>query len=153
MMDDETLLALCVWSEAAGESVAGKQAVARVILNRMARKYHSDGTVAGTVLAKDQFSGFWFEMLNGKYTRVCWTQDQALEHAQTMLLRAQHQAIWDICLDVAVDALQGALECPASLERAVLYLNPAILPRLPAWATPANELCAVGHHTFYADAA
>jgi spore germination cell wall hydrolase CwlJ-like protein len=152
-MDDTALLALCVWSEAAGESVAGKRAVAQVILNRMARKYHSDGTVAGTVLAKDQFSGFYWEMIGGKYTRVCWTLDQAREHAETMLLRAQHQAIWDICLDVAVDALQGALECPAGLDQAVLYLNPSILPRLPPWATSSNELCAVGHHVFYRDAA
>lgn len=149
-MDAQTLLGLVIWSEAGGESVAGKQAVAQVILNRMARKYHSDGTVAGTVLAKDQFSGFYFEMLNGKYTRVCWNMDQALEHAQTMLLRAQHQAIWDVCLDVAVDALQGALEPAPALTAAVLYLNPAILPRLPPWATAGKQLCAVGHHTFYA---
>lgn len=150
-MDDATLLALCIWSEAAGESVAGKQAVAQVILNRMARHYQSDGTVTGTVLHPLAFSGFWFEMRDGKYTRVCWTLDDAQQHAALMLLRAQHQAIWDICMDVAEAALNGELPDQPPLEKAVLYLNPSILPRLPPWATPDKQVCAVGQHVFYKD--
>lgn len=153
MMDDATLLALCIHSEAAGESVAGKQAVAQVVMNRMREKYDSDGTMAGTVLAKDQFSGFWFDMIGGKYTRVCWTRADAEHRAHAMLLKAQHQAIWDVCMDVAEGVLDGSIPPAPSLDRAVLYLNPHILPRLPSWACPANELCAVGHHTFYRDAA
>lgn len=149
-MDDTTLFALCIWSEASGEPVAGKQAVARVILNRMARKYESDGTVAGTVLYPNQFSGFWFDMRDGKYTRVCWTREDAEQHAAIMLNKAQHQAIWDLCVDVAEDALNGKLPDEPELEKAVLYLNPSILPRLPVWAAPDKQLCAVGHHTFYA---
>lgn len=149
-MDDQTLLALCVWSESAGESVLGKQAVAQVILNRMHARYQSDGTVAGTILWPNQFSGFWFSMIDGKYTRVCWTHDDALQHADGLLLRAQHQAVWDICLDVATEALDGSMPCPPGLETALLYLNPAILPRLPVWASPDKQLCAVGAHMFYA---
>lgn len=148
-MDDATLLALCVWSEAAGESVAGKRAVARVVLNRMAAHYMSDGTVAGTVLYPNQFSGFYFDMINGRYTRVCWSRDDAEHRAESMLLRAQHQAIWDICLDVADEALGGTMPDQPELSGAVLYLNPAIIPKLPAWASPAKQLCAVGAHTFY----
>jgi hypothetical protein len=67
-----------------------------------------------------------------------------------MLLRAQHQAIWDVCLDVAAEALDGTMPEQPALEKAVLYLNPAILPRLPVWASPDKQLCAVGNHTFYA---
>jgi len=148
-MDDATLLALCVWSEAAGESVAGKRAVAQVVLNRMASHYMSDGTVAGTVLYPNQFSGFYFDMINGRYTRVCWSRDDAEHRAETMLLRAQHQAIWDVCLDVAEEALGGTMPDQPELHGAVLYLNPAIIPKLPAWASPAKQLCAVGQHTFY----
>lgn len=148
-MEDATLLALCTWSEAAGEPLAGKQAVAKVVLNRMARHYQSDGTVAGTVLHPNQFSGFWFDFRDGKYTRVCWTREDAEHHADAMFLRATHQAVWDICLDVAEEALAGSLEAPEGLERAVLYLNPAILSKLPAWASADKQLCAVGHHTFY----
>lgn len=153
MMDDATLLALCIWSEAAGESVAGKQAVAQVVMNRMREKYESDGTMAGTVLYPNQFSGFWFDMIDGRYTRVCWTRQDAEQHAQKMLLRAQHQAIWDVCMDVAEGVLDGTIPPAKSLDQAVLYLNPSILPRLPSWANPAAELCAVGHHVFYREAA
>lgn len=148
-MEDAILLALCVWSEAAGEPTDGKEAVAQVILNRMARRYSSDGTVTGTVLSPNQFSGFWFDFVGGKYTRVCWTLEDAERHAEAMFLRAQHQAIWDTCLDVAIDALGGDLPVNPKLAKAVLYLNPAIIPRLPAWASPAKQLAAVGHHTFY----
>jgi len=150
-MDDTTLLALCIWSEAASESVAGKRAVAQVVLNRMHARYESDGTVAGTVLAPNQFSGFWFSMIEGAYKRVCWTRADAEQHAAGMLLRAQHQAIWDICADVAADALDGKLGADPALSQALLYLNPTILPRLPAWADPANRVAAVGQHVFYRD--
>jgi spore germination cell wall hydrolase CwlJ-like protein len=148
-MDDQTLLALCLWSEASGEPLEGKQAAAQVVLNRMRLHYMSDGTVPGTVLYPNQFSGFYFDFRDGKYTRVCWSRDDAEHHAEAMLLRAQHQAVWDVCLDVAIDALDGDMPLRPELERAVLYLNPAILPRLPAWASPAKQLCAIGRHTFY----
>lgn len=148
-MDDTTLLALLIWSEAAGEPVEGKRAVAQVVLNRMKRHYDSDGTVAGTVLAKDQFSGFWNDFVGGKYTRVCWTREDAEHRAEAMLLKARRQAIWDVCMDVAEEALGGHLDAPAGLQNAVLYLNPSILPRLPAWASPDKQLCAVGAHAFF----
>jgi hypothetical protein len=149
-MDDATLLALCIWSEAAGESTAGKQAVAQVVMNRMRDHYQSDGTIAGTVLHPNQFSGFWFDFVGGKYTRVCWSREDAEHRAEAMLLRAQHQAVWDGCLDLAEGVLDGSVPPAPTLDRAVLYLNPAIIPKLPAWASPAHELGAIGHHTFYA---
>lgn len=148
-MEDATLLALCVWSEAAGESVAGKQAVAQVVLNRMRLHYMSDGTVPGTVLYPNQFSGFYFDMRDGRYTRVCWTSEDAEHRAEQMLLGALHQAVWDICLDVGTQALEGDMDTAPALANAVLYLNPAILSKLPAWAAPEKQLCIVGHHTFY----
>ena len=51
----EILAALTIYLEAQGESFAGKMAVAAVIRNRMNHKYHSDGTVSGTVLRAKQF--------------------------------------------------------------------------------------------------
>lgn len=148
-MDDATLLALCIFSEAAGEPVPGKQAVAQVVMNRMRDHYESDGTITGTVLHPNQFSGFWFDFIAGHYTRVCWTPQDAEHHAQTMLLKAQRQAVWDTCIDIAEGVLDGSIGPAKSLDLAVLYLNPAIVPKLPAWASPDKELAAVGHHTFY----
>jgi N-acetylmuramoyl-L-alanine amidase len=52
---DDILAALTIYLEARGESFAGKMAVAAVIRNRMHHKYHSDGTVKGTVLRAKQF--------------------------------------------------------------------------------------------------
>lgn len=49
---------LTVWQEAQGESFEDKVMVAEVIQRRTARKYMSDGTVAGTVLWPMQFSGW-----------------------------------------------------------------------------------------------
>jgi spore germination cell wall hydrolase CwlJ-like protein len=148
-MDDAVLLALCIWSEAAGEPLGGKQAIAQVVMNRMRDRYASDGTVAGTVLHPNQFSGFWFDFVGGKYTRVCWTADDAQHHAQGMLLRARHQAVWDTCMDLAEGVLDGSTPPDKGLDRAVLYLNPAIIPKLPAWAAPDKTLGTIGHHTFY----
>ena len=58
-MDADNLLAVAtLWQEARGCQTDAQLAVAHVIRNRMARKYSSDGTVAGTVLAPWQFSGW-----------------------------------------------------------------------------------------------
>ena len=59
-MDCDTMLAVAtLWQEARG--VADDNAVlgvCHVIRNRMAKRYSSDGTVPGTVLAPYQFSGW-----------------------------------------------------------------------------------------------
>jgi hypothetical protein len=65
-------LTCCMLDEAGNQSSDGLAAVAQVIKNRMAVKSNlTDGTIKGTVLAKDQFSGFYFDTVNGRYQRVC----------------------------------------------------------------------------------
>lgn len=152
-MDDATLLGLCIWSEAAGEPPAGRQAIAQVVMNRMRDRYESDGTIAGTVLYPNQFSGFWFDFVGGKYTRVCWTRQDAAARAQTLLLRAEHQAVWDLCIDTAEGVLDGSVPPSPALDQALLYLNPSVLTRLPTWANASSEVAAIGHHVFYRDPA
>lgn len=157
-MTDADLVALCLYSEAAGEPLAGKRAVAQVILNRMALKYQSDGTFEGTVLHPFAFSGFMFEMVDGVYTRVVPSlpadtlRQRMLDRAENMLGEAEKSSAWPDCVMVANETLSGNLPIEPHLAKAVLYLNPRILQTLPAWATEANELCAVGRHTFYEDA-
>jgi spore germination cell wall hydrolase CwlJ-like protein len=153
-MDDATLLALCVWDEAAGEMHEGKVAVAKVVYNRMALHYQSDGTVQGTVLAPNQFSGFWFSMFNGRYVRDCWTLPEALAKAARMLNEASQQAIWPDCQLAAEQASTGFQGGPEwqKLEaepKTVLYANLAISN--PAWAMPENKVATIGHHTFFKD--
>lgn len=155
-MDDNTLLALCVWDEAAGEPHEGKVAVAKVVQNRMAIRYESDGTIQGTVLAPLQFSGFYFSMFNGKYVRDCWTQAEALAKGARMLTEAVRQSIWSDCQLAVQEASAGFSGGPewqklAAQPKTVLYANLAISD--PAWATPANRVCQIGHHTFFMDPA
>ena len=68
MSDYQMGLAIAtLWQEARGCSEFEQEAVAHVILNRMRLKYLSNGTIAGTVLRKYQFSG--------------WMNDEIARHA------------------------------------------------------------------------
>jgi hypothetical protein len=162
-MTDDDLLATCIADEAGGEPYEGKVAVAIVLLNRMALRYQSDGTAPGTVLRKDQFSGFWFEMINGVYTRVCYTSEDAQARAEEKFARYSFQSIWPDCKRAIVDArIWGAQQNgqhdsvlsfnpgPAFAgltPSTVLYLNPRI-SRAP-WATPDKQDAVIFNHTFF----
>lgn len=157
-MTDEELLATCVADEAAGEIYAGKFAVARVVLNRMALKYQSDGTVVGTVEKKFQYSGFWFSMVDGHYTQVEFDQAGAQDKAQELFEQFSGTAIWDDCVKAVRDAQAFMAGTPMSFQpgpatskltpKTVLYLNPAICAR-PDWADPKKLDTVIGHHEFY----
>lgn len=162
-MTDEELLALNVYEEAGGEIDDGKAAIARVTFNRMARKFFSDGTVAGTVLAKDQFSWAWFgfetvhtgtgvhDLANKEYVRLSHTTTEALGLAQDLQDVAPVDALaacGEIAQMVQAGAYQGTLYDQLT-DDAVLYLNPKILTKLPTWAIPAKLVCTIGHHIFY----
>lgn len=58
LVSDDALAAITIWQESRGEPFEGKVAVGEVIRARMARRYMSDGTVAGTVARDRQFSGW-----------------------------------------------------------------------------------------------
>lgn len=151
-MTDEDLLALNVYCEAAGEIPDGTAAIARVTLNRMKLHFHSDGTMAGTVLAKDQFSWAWFAFNDQhKYVRSCWTFDQASVKAQGILDRTPATAMAQsrrIALAVSAGAYDGTLYDQLT-DDTVLYVNPHILTVAPAWAIPEKRVGAIGHHDFY----
>jgi spore germination cell wall hydrolase CwlJ-like protein len=152
---DADLFALCVYQEACGEPYEGKAAVARVIHNRMAHRYFSDGTVAGTVLAYDQFSWAWFALVSGHYTRVCHVLPQAEALAEKLLAGVPTGgASWGECVSAVVDGAVGSAyawgpqgKLLAAEPRALLYCNTAISQ--PAWATPSAEIVKIFHHTFY----
>lgn len=156
MIDDRTLFALCVWTEARGEPFEGQVAVSRVIHNRMALHYRGDGTVAGTILHPSDFSGFWFDMVGGKYTRVCHTLDDAQKRAETILPSALKTFVWVNCLN-SVDAgaigssyAWGTQGAKINAEpRTLLYDNLTVSQ--PAWATPDKLVAKVYSHSFFKD--
>lgn len=154
-MDDRTIRALCVWSEAAGELAEGRRAVALVIEYRIKAKYESDGTAGGTVLAYDQFSGFWFAMFNQQYRRVCWTLADAQKRADQLLRLAMNEPIWADCLK-AVDEVDSRawsfapgpqFDALLAHPRTFMYANLAISS--PAWAFTYPQVAKIGHHTFF----
>lgn len=157
-MDDKTLLALCIWTEASGEPHEGKVAVGIVVWNRIKAHYASDGTMAGTVLRKDQFSAFYFDMIDGRYTRVCATPAAAADRAEALLLRAARDDVWGDCITAADEATTRAfgfvpgpqMQKLLAQPRAFLYLNPKIASPQP-WATPEAEVATIYNHTFYRD--
>ena len=151
MLTDDQYLALNVLKEAGGEIPDGQAAIARVTLNRMRLKFFSDGTIAGTVLRKDQFSWAYFDMVNGVYTRVCWTPQEAQARANVLYNSAPSGQIAK-CLTIAGAVFAGTYRgtlYDQLTDDAVLYCNPAILTKSPAWAIPSAKVCSIGHHDFY----
>ena len=164
-MDDLTLLALCIYDEAQGEPIEGKRGVARVVTNRQRLHYHSDGTITGTVLAPDQFSGFWFDAVplagHWKYVKVCHSLEDAQAHARQKLIKIDEMssAAWKDCARVAAEySSPGGSADPMGDPVAdrlpgdvVLYYNPAVVLGHPAWATPDAFVKQIGNHAFYRD--
>lgn len=150
-MLDADLEALNVYKEAGAEPDEGKAAVARVVRNRMHARFMSDGTVAGTILARDQFSWAYFDWVNGKYVRVCSTPAAAMVRAQHLFTQATATVLAH-CADIAQQVASGTYYGPNFARLgfdAVSYLNPRILTKLPDWAKSQNFIVSIGHHDFY----
>lgn len=163
VLDDPLLLALCVYEEAGGEIGDGQAAVARIVKNRIAKRFFSDGTMVGTVLAKDQFSWAWFAFVqkhtgnaaadknSRAYVRVSHTLSDAEQVAQDLQKRAVPSVLAH-CGSIATAVMLGRYEgvmYDKLTDDAVSYLNPRILTALPKWATPDKLVCSIGHHDFY----
>lgn len=133
ILSEQALAVVTIYQEAQGESYAGKLAVAEVIRNRMAKKYASDGTVAGTVLRPLQFSG-WNAKDPGR-------------------VRAAQIDDTDAIVQECVKAWDHALMGSNTVNGAVLYYNPdpKLVPVTPDWAMPdsAREVAHIGHHVFF----
>jgi spore germination cell wall hydrolase CwlJ-like protein len=155
-MTDADLYALTIWTEARGEPYEGKVAVSRVIANRIAHRYASDGTVAGTVLRYDQFSAFWFKMVEGQYRRVASSQEEAQAQADELLPIAKASAMWADCQRAISDGAIGSSFAwgPQGRKlnaepRTLLYCDRAISD--PPWATEEAQVAVIWNHTFYRD--
>lgn len=153
-MDDRTLLAVCIADEAGLEPFVGKVAVGRVVMNRKRRLFQSDGTMAGTVLRRDQFSGFYFEMVGGRYVRVASSSLEAADRAADKLTRYKASPkIWPDSLYAADlvmrDAARFWMDYSEFNDRTVNYYNPKVITTPPAWATPDKLDAVIFNHAFY----
>lgn len=154
-LGEETYLALCVYDEARGQPWAGQLAVARVVLNRARLRYSSDGTIRGTVLRPNQFSGFYFDAVRQKdgrwkYVRVATTMAQAdaraaQKHAKAIL----NKPAWQDALTAARTIYTLEEDNMPLPKDAVLYYNPDVVMGTPSWAKPANMIKRIGDHVFF----
>jgi spore germination cell wall hydrolase CwlJ-like protein len=129
LIPEDALAILTIWQESRGEDDAGKLAVAEVIWNRMRTRYSSDGTVAGTVLRPWQFSG----MNTDDPNRV---PSFKLDDENPIVKACS--AAWTL-------ARAGT----STTHGAVLYLNPKVVSKLPAWVAKSKKVATIGAHHFY----
>lgn len=118
-----------IWQEAAGEPYEGKVAVGEVIRRRMRLKYASRGTVASTVLAPMQFSGW--NAASPIRARSCEAQ------LESPVVQECKRA-WE------------ESETSNLVPDAVLYHADYVAPD---WAKRVKLVKKIGRHLFYADPA
>lgn len=133
LFSDEALAVSTIWQEARGEPFLGKLAVAQVIRNRVLLKYNSNGTVAGTVLAPYQFSGWNTKDPNRVISALIDTDDPIVGACRTA---------WLIALQTGV-----ADKFPAVLFHA------STMSEYPEWSKSPNvkKIAEIGNHIFYTD--
>jgi hypothetical protein len=122
---DDILAALTIYLEARGESFAGKMAVAAVIRNRMNHKYHSDGTIRGTVLRAKQFEP-WI----GRSPKEVRFNPSNRKMQESLLA-------WELVQD-GRNVVDGA----------VLFYNPTLV-NTPRWAEVYQKVAQIGGHEFF----
>ncbi len=122
---DDILAALTIYLEARGESFAGKMAVAAVIRNRMNHKYHSDGTIRGTVLRAKQFEP-WI----GRSPQEVRFNPSNRKMQESLLA-------WKLVQD-GRNVVNGA----------VLFYNPTLV-NTPRWAEVYQKVAKIGEHEFF----
>lgn len=135
IMENQDTLARTCWGEARGEGSEGMEAVASVIMNRVAKAgihpHFGDGTVAGACLAHMQFD--------------CWNPgDPNLTKLQDV---TSADPAFFSALQIAQEALQGDLE---DATGGATYYYAQGTP-VPPWAVGKTPCAHIGHHLFFRD--
>lgn len=167
--NDADWLAICLYTEASGESDDGKAAVAQVIKNRMANRFRENklnpawnGQIKQYVLAYAAFSYFWssngrtrdivarsgdVENPNGAHWR------RAEQRGLRRMSEVKDSAIYKKCKLIAQQVLAGTYNGQANFQSVRAnrgcnwYVN--LRHARPAWLNNLRRLVAVGNHTFY----
>jgi len=135
-MQDVEILARTLYGEARGENISGKEAVANVILNRVAKartrggRYWWGASVRDVCLKKWQFS--------------CWNTDDP--NREKLLRVTSNNRTYQSCLRIARRAIAGTLKDPTS--GATHYHTNCVFP---PWARGRMYACEIGNHQFYND--
>ena len=128
-------LARTLWGEARGEPTRGIEAVAAVVINRVARARAKGGFWWGDTVIAVCRKPFQFS---------CWNADDP-NLAKLLAVRAG-EAKFDLCLNVARQAVSGQLADPTG--GATHYHARSVRP---AWAAGRSPTVEIGSHLFYAN--
>lgn len=124
--DEKTLLATCMYGEAAGESYEGKFAVGCVIRNRVRTPGWWGDSYHRVILAPKQFS--------------CFNSG-----APTLkMMKNPKGKAWADCLKAAEAILSDAADITGGASH---YFRPDVVQ--PAWAKRMKRTVTIGHHEFY----
>lgn len=129
IVNPNALAIITIWQEAQGEPYEGKVAVGEVIRERMLRNYSSDGTVAGTVARKWQFSGW-----DDRDYLILALKLNDMDPVAQECIRAWNQS-----------------KNTRFAKSAVLYCNLAAVKKRPNWALEEKKVAVIGRHTFFID--
>jgi spore germination cell wall hydrolase CwlJ-like protein len=162
--DDIDWLTTCMIDEAGAESDEGKAAVAQVVLNRLATNYNVNissnkvanpwkGRIKGVVLARHQFSGFWFGS-NYSAGPVAKSYPAAERRGQQKQAQYKNRSDWKSTKAIAEQVIAGTYKNSGGFtsvksKRCNLYYNPGISN--PAWARKSAYVCKIGNHKFHKD--
>jgi spore germination cell wall hydrolase CwlJ-like protein len=125
-----TCLAMNVYYEARGESLAGQRAVAEVTMNRVASRRYP-GTICAVVYQKN-----WDPLRKRYVGAFSWTEFNVVPHPE-----GEH---WNQAWQVAKDVYEGR-HLP-TLDGAVHYHATYIKP---SWARGRKPVARIGAHVFY----
>ena len=134
---EEKILARTMYGEARNQGWKGMEAVALVILNRLAvskqkKIYWWGNSIEEICLSPSQFTCWKYDDANRKRISVATIEDE----------------IFEIALEIAEDAVSGLLIHDRT-NGATHYYNPAAVQFSPAWAIGESPLVIIGDHHFY----
>ena len=176
--NDADWLAICLYTEAVGESDEGKAAVAQVIKNRLANRFAENipnpawaGQIKQMVLAYAAFSFFWssdghtrdivarvprgqnarayIQQVNGSWWR------RAEQRGLAEMNKVKNTPQYANCKRIAQQVMAGTYQGSAGLATlrsnrgCNWYANETTTRGKPSFARNMRRLVKIGHHTFY----
>lgn len=136
-MTENEILARTLFGEARNQSTRGMEAVAHVVLNRLAVSKQKTifwwgNTIEEICLHPKQFS--------------CWNYSDP--NRERILSVTSDDPVFKIALEIAEDACAGLLIFDPT-KGATHYYNPSAVQFSPAWAVKEIPLKVIGDHNFY----
>lgn len=160
--DDIDWLTTCMMDEASNQKSSDAwAAVAQVVVSRLRTGRNAGqinsawrGTLKGIVLASDQFSGFYFDFVGRKYSRVVargdWSSVET--RGKRKMAKYRQRSQWNAFHSVAQQVVNGTYAGGGGWQRiknapATMYANLKISN--PAWATQNRFVTRIEDHTFF----